>query len=85
MSSLTQNTLAIDPVTRKDVATDRALTSIYQGRIYYFETAESRQRFEASPEQYAREGLGQPLSSPQGASPQEGPYEPRPRRRGGGC
>jgi len=83
MSSLTQNRLAIDPVTRKDVSTENALTSIYQGRIYYFETAESRQRFEASPDQYAREGLGQPLSPPQGA-PQEGPYEP-PRRRRGGC
>jgi len=69
--------IAIDPVTRHDVATDHAATSVYQGRIYYFETAESRQRFEASPEQYAREGLGRPLSPTQGAS------EPGRRRRGG--
>ena len=83
MSSVTLNTLAIDPVTRKDVATEHALTSIYQGRIYYFETAENRQRFEASPERYAREALSQPLSPPPGASPQEGALEPR--RRRGGC
>ena len=71
--------LAIDPVTRKDVATERALTSIYQGRIYYFETAESRQTFEASPEQYARQGLGHSLAPTGGTVQQSHP------RRGGGC
>lgn len=70
-------TLAIDAVTRKDVSPEHALTSIYRGRVYYFETAESRQRFEASPEQYARPALGYPLSSPQRAI-----EERRSRRRG---
>jgi YHS domain-containing protein len=70
-------TVALDPVTRKDVPTAHAVTSIYQGRIYYFETAESRQRFEASPTQYAREGLGYPIAGPQDRSGQ-----PHSRRRG---
>lgn len=70
--------LAIDPVTRQDVSTAAALTSIYQGRIYYFTSAESRQRFEASPAQYAREGLGHSLGPAQST-------EPPPRRRRGGC
>jgi YHS domain-containing protein len=70
--------VAIDPVTRQDVSTATAVTSIYQGRIYYFTSAESRQRFEASPAQYAREGLGHALGPAQSA-------EPPPRRRRGGC
>lgn len=69
--------LAIDPVTRKDVSTAGALTSLYDGRIYYFETPENRQLFETSPQQYAREELGRPVTS----KPSES--EPRPRRRGG--
>ena len=69
--------LAIDPVTRKDVSTAGALTSLYGGRIYYFETPENRQLFEASPQQYAREEFGHPLAP----APTES--EPRPRRRGG--
>lgn len=69
--------LAIDPVTREDVSTDKALTSIYQGRIYYFASAENRQRFEASPAQFAREGLGHSVG------PAEGSEQRRPRRRGG--
>lgn len=59
---------AIDPVTRKDVSTNRALTSIYQGRIYYFETVETRERFEAAPGQYARQELGHPVSPTRDAS-----------------
>ena len=69
---------AIDPVTREDVSTDKAVTSIYQGRIYYFASAETRQRFEASPAQFAREELGYILA------PVE-PLEPRRARRRGGC
>ena len=69
---------AVDPVTREDVSTDKALTSIYQGRIYYFASAESRQRFEASPAQFAREELGHTLA------PAES-LEPRRARRRGGC
>lgn len=71
-------TVATDPVTHKDVATTQAVTSVYQGRIYYFESADSRQRFEASPEQYARQGLSYPVAS-------EDRRVERPRRRHGGC
>jgi len=35
-------TVALDSVTRKDVPTANAEPTIYQGRIYYFETAENR-------------------------------------------
>jgi YHS domain-containing protein len=74
--------LAIDPVSRKDVSIAGALTSVYGGRIYYFETPESRQRFEASPQQYAREELGRPLAAaPSESEPRES--ETRRRRRGG--
>ena len=72
-----QPTTAIDPVTREDVPTASALSSVYQGRIYYFANAESRQRFEASPVQFAREAFGVPIAAPQSAP------ESRPRRRGG--
>lgn len=44
---------ATDPVSKKSVATDHAITSYYGGRIYYFENEENRRRFEASPGQYA--------------------------------
>lgn len=43
-----------DPINGKPVDKEHALTSFYGGRLYYFESAESRQRFEASPERYAR-------------------------------
>ncbi|HKS56500.1 MAG TPA: YHS domain-containing protein [Steroidobacteraceae bacterium] len=69
-------TVATDPVTHNDVATTQAVTSVYRGRIYYFESADSRQRFETSPEQYARQGLSHPAAS-------EDRVAERPRRRGG--
>ena len=43
-----------DPVTGKEVDAQHAITSYYQGQVYYFEDAATRQRFEASPEKYAR-------------------------------
>lgn len=43
-----------DPVSGKEVDTQHAITSYYQGQAYYFENAETRQRFEAAPEKYAR-------------------------------
>src|SRR6266545_4761048 len=43
-----------DPVSGKGVETQHAITSYYQGHVYYFENPETRQRFEASPEKYAR-------------------------------
>ncbi|MDP1692183.1 MAG: YHS domain-containing protein [Burkholderiaceae bacterium] len=42
-----------DPVSRRTVDPKTALATIYQGRAYYFESRENRDRFEAAPEQYA--------------------------------
>lgn len=44
---------ATDPVSGKAVDTQHAITSYHGGRVYYFESPETRQRFEASPEKYA--------------------------------
>ncbi len=43
----------IDPVTGDAVDPKTALTSVFQGRTYYFASRENRDRFEASPEQFA--------------------------------
>ena len=47
---------AIDPVSGNAVRTDRALTSVHAARVYYFESTETRQRFEAEPDRYAAKG-----------------------------
>jgi len=44
---------ALDPVTGNPVRTDRALTAVFDGRAYYFESEDSRKRFEAEPQKYA--------------------------------
>ncbi|ODV12979.1 MAG: hypothetical protein ABT20_03160 [Rubrivivax sp. SCN 70-15] len=44
---------AIDPVSGKPVRTDQALTSVNAGRTYYFESEDTRRRFEAEPQRYA--------------------------------
>lgn len=44
---------ALDPVGGEAVATAQALTSVHQGKVYYFATKENRDRFEASPREYA--------------------------------
>ena len=67
---------AIDPVGGEAVRTGEALTSVYQGMIYYFASKENRDRFEGAPQEYASKAAGQPVR------PAEAPYE-RPRRRGG--
>jgi len=67
---------AIDPVGGEAVRTGEALTSVYQGKIYYFATKDNRDRFEAAPQEHARTAAGHPVRSA------EAPYE-RPRRRGG--
>ncbi len=67
---------AIDPVSGEAVRTQHALTSIYQGKIYYFSSKDNRERFEAAPQDYAHKAAGQPLQAPERA-------ESRPRRRGG--
>ena len=45
---------ALDPVSGREVLTAHALTAAYQGQIFFFESPENRQRFEAAPQQYAR-------------------------------
>ncbi len=67
---------AIDAVSGEAVATARALSSVYQGKIYYFASKENRERFEAAPQEYAPKVAGHPVR------PAEPAYE-RPRRRGG--
>lgn len=44
---------ALDPVSGNPVRTDRALTAVFGGRAYYFESGETRKRFEAEPRKYA--------------------------------
>jgi YHS domain-containing protein len=41
-----------DAVTGEVVSAETALTSAYQGRVYYFASKENRERFEAAPAQY---------------------------------
>jgi YHS domain-containing protein len=68
---------AIDPVDGGAVRTASALTSVYQGRIYYFSSKENRDRFEAAPQEYAHNATGYPIEAPRA-----GDYSPR---RRGGC
>ena len=42
----------VDPVCRMTVQTDTAKSAVYNGRIYYFCSAEHRDQFEAAPERY---------------------------------
>ncbi len=55
----------IDPVTRELVCTTTAPAFFYQGRVYFFASVRSRERFEASPRAYL-----QPRN--------DGPQAPRP-------
>ncbi|WP_430677326.1 YHS domain-containing protein [Mesorhizobium album] len=64
---------AVDPVSGAAVRTGSALTSLYQGRVYYFASKDNRDRFEAAPNEFAGKASGIELG---------GPPE-RPRRRGG--
>ncbi|MDP3745211.1 MAG: YHS domain-containing protein [Methylotenera sp.] len=50
----------IDPVGGDAVDPKTALTSVYQGRTYYFASRENRDRFEASPEQFAVKSTDKP-------------------------
>lgn len=43
-----------DPVTGHEVDKDSTLRFAYQGRIYWFESENSRAEFEKNPEQYTR-------------------------------
>lgn len=44
---------ALDPVSGNPVRTDRALTAVFDGRAFYFESEDTRRRFEAEPQKYA--------------------------------
>ena len=45
--------LPTDPVSRRAVDPKIAVATIYQGRAYYFESRDNRDRFEAAPDQFA--------------------------------
>jgi YHS domain-containing protein len=45
---------ATDPVCSMTVETASAKPSLYQGRVYYFCSTTCREKFEASPDTYAR-------------------------------
>ncbi|MCU0896758.1 MAG: hypothetical protein MUC55_04585 [Burkholderiales bacterium] len=66
---------AIDPVSGNAVRTDRALTSVHGGDVFYFESAETRQRFEAEPDKYVANATAKEASTGQ----------PSPRRHRHGC
>ena len=55
---------AIDAVGGEPVSTAKALTSLHQGRVYYFSSKENRDRFEASPEEYAAKVSSYPVPGP---------------------
>jgi len=67
---------AVDPVSGEAVRTAQALTSVYDGKIYYFASKENRDRFEAAPPEYAHKAAGHPVR------PAQAPHE-RPRGRRG--
>lgn len=68
-------TTATDPVTGKHIATASALTSLYRGHVYYFESEDSRRQFEASPDRFARADVESPAKSERKSG----------HRRGGCC
>ncbi len=65
----------VDPVSGAAVHTADAITSVYQGRAYYFASKEDRDRFEAAPQDYANKVQGIPI----------GGSAERPHRRHHGC
>lgn len=67
---------SIDPINGEPVRIDTALTSLYQGSIYYFASRENRDRFEAAPQEYAQKAAGHPVG-PAGSA------DHQPRRRHG--
>lgn len=63
-----------DPVSGKRLRADQALSSVYAGRAFYFESTDTRQRFEAEPERFARAASGVPVAG-----------DAAPRHRHHGC
>ena len=69
---------ALDPVSQHAVALGGApISTVYQGRAFYFESRENRDAFENNPSKYlaGSSGAGQ-FVGPEASSPE------RPRRRG---
>lgn len=54
-----------DPVSQHPLPAGAAISSVYQGRAYYFESRENRDAFESDPEKYlaASPKVGQALTS----------------------
>lgn len=65
----------VDPVSGAAVRTADAITSVYQGKVYYFASKENRDRFEAAPQDYANKVQGIPMAG----------SADRPRSRHRGC
>jgi len=68
---------AVDPVSNSAIPTAGAITSVYQGKAYYFASKENRGRFEAAPQDFAGKA--------QAAAMTAGDDVERPRRRRHGC
>lgn len=68
---------AIDPVSGSAIPTAGAITSVYQGKAYYFASKENRDRFEAAPGDFAGKAEGVPIAAGEDAE--------RPRHRHHGC
>lgn len=67
----------VDPVSGAAVRTADAITSVYQGRAYYFASKENRDRFEVAPQNYANKVQGIPVGGEDGGG--------RTRHRHHGC
>jgi YHS domain-containing protein len=63
-SAAGSSSTAVDPVSGKKMDSTHAITTYFRGQVYFFESEETRRRFEASPEEYARNAQGMsPASS----------------------
>lgn len=49
-----------DPVSGEVVDPETAINAMYKGRLYYFASRENREKFEASPTQYAASAASHP-------------------------
>lgn len=61
---------AFDPVSRRALSAEATISTVYQGRAYYFENRENRDAFETDPKKYlmGSPAVGQVIGSG-GASP----------------
>ena len=67
---------AIDPVSGSAIPTAGAITSVYQGKAYFFASKENRDRFEAAPQDFAGKVQGLPIRDSENID------EPRHRHHG---